>query len=97
MGSRSVEAYLHRPAEELYDLRSDPHETKNLAGDPAYTQTLQEHRKILADWIAATGDRGQQPESDAGLRAVLKRWGEKCINPEYDRVRERTPETSSKQ
>ena len=80
-----------RPAEELYDLRSDPHETKNLAGDLAHTETLEKHRKILADWIAATGDRGQQPESDAGLRAALKRWGEKCVNPEYDRVRQKKP------
>jgi hypothetical protein len=36
----------------------------------------------LAEWIDATGDRGQQPESDTGLRCVIKRWGEECVNPE---------------
>lgn len=29
-----------RPDVELYDLRTDPHELKNLADDPAYTEHL---------------------------------------------------------
>ena len=41
-GKRTVEAYLHRPKFELYDLENDPHEVKNLADDP-------EHQKILND------------------------------------------------
>ena len=77
-----------RPAEEFYDLLSDPDEIKNLAEDPRYARHLEGHRQHLSDWIAETGDKGQQPESDVGLRCVLKRWGDKCINPEYDRVRE---------
>jgi N-sulfoglucosamine sulfohydrolase len=39
-GRRAVEAYLHRPAFELYDLAADPHEVTNLAADPAHTETL---------------------------------------------------------
>lgn len=77
----------HKPAEELYDLEQDPHEIHNLAGDPEYADALKQHRRLLADWIRETGDRGQQPESDVGLRCTLKRWGDKCVNPEYDRVR----------
>ena len=77
----------HKPAEELYDLENDPHEIHNLARDPKYAEELGRHRTLLANWIAASGDQGQQTESDAGLRAVLKRWGAKCVNPEYDRVR----------
>lgn len=76
-----------RPSEELYDLRADPHEVVNLAADPAHAETLAENRRRLAEWIDRTGDRGQQPESNAGLRCVLQRWGEKCVNAEYDRVR----------
>ena len=26
-------------------------------------------------------------KSDKGLLATLKRWGDKCVNPEYERVR----------
>jgi len=40
-------------------------------------------------WIikVSNGDQGQQTESNASLLATLKRWGNKCVNPEYDRVR----------
>ena len=41
-----------KPAEELYLLGGDPHEIKNLAGDPAYAEELDRHRKLLAGWIA---------------------------------------------
>ena len=73
--------------EELYDLANDPHEIHNLANDPKHQKALEQHRKLLADWIKKTGDKGQQTESDAGLIATLKRWGDKCVNPEYNRVR----------
>ncbi|MGB2186832.1 MAG: sulfatase family protein [Akkermansiaceae bacterium] len=73
-----------RPAEELYDLSKDPHEVSNLAGDPAYAGELERHRKLLKDWIEETGDKGEIPESEQNLRAVYKRWGEKCVNPEFD-------------
>ena len=48
---------------------------------------MAQHRKLLAGWIKQTGDQGQTTESIAGLLAALKRWGDKCVNPEYDRVR----------
>ena len=81
-----------RYPEELYDLANDPHEIHNLAGDPKYAQVLNEHREMLKGWIDETGDQGQKPESDLGLICTLKRWGEKCVNPEYDRVREKLKE-----
>jgi len=77
-----------RAAEELYDLNADPHEIRNVAEDPMYAQDLARHRQMLAKWIEETGDHGQQPESDIGLQCTLKRWGDKCVNPEYDRIRE---------
>ncbi len=73
-----------RPAEELYDMRSDPHQVHNLAGDEAFAKQLQEHRSILDDWMKETDDKGQYPESDASLRDVIARWKDKCTNPEYD-------------
>ena len=48
-----------------------------------------EHREDpRAKWIKETDDKGQYPESDAALLACLKRWRDKCVNPEYDRIRE---------
>ncbi|MBL9187776.1 MAG: sulfatase [Opitutaceae bacterium] len=35
-------AFGRRPAEELYDLRTDPDQVKNVAADPAYAQTKAE-------------------------------------------------------
>ena len=73
--------------EELYDLANDPHEIYNLAKDPKFKKILEEHRLLLDGWIKEHGDKGLGTESDPGLLAVLKRWGVKCVNPEYDRVR----------
>jgi len=46
-----------RPAEELYDLKDDPHELHNLAGDSRYAGVLDAMRKALADWSRRTGFR----------------------------------------
>jgi N-sulfoglucosamine sulfohydrolase len=51
-----VRAYQNRPAEELYDLRKDPHEMKNVAGDPANAELLASLRKQLAAWRKEQGD-----------------------------------------
>lgn len=53
-----------RPREELYDLKADPHELRNLAGDPAFAATLIRHRTALDDWIVRTDDRGRTPEPE---------------------------------
>ncbi len=79
-----------RPVEELYDLENDPDEVRNLAADPAHADVLARHRRILDQWIKETGDKGQQPESPESLLQVLVRWGDqRCVNPEYDLVREK--------
>ncbi len=76
-----------RPAEELYDLEKDPHEVNNLAEDPAFSAELVRHRELLNTWIKETGDKGEEPESEAQLRAAYKRWGAKCVNPEFDFIK----------
>ncbi len=45
-----------RPAEELYDLRTDPLELVNVIDDPAHATTRVELKARLEDWIKATGD-----------------------------------------
>jgi hypothetical protein len=52
-----------RPPEELYDLESDPHEIRNLAGTEEHKATLAELGRILDKWITETGDKGEVPEN----------------------------------
>ena len=51
-----------RPVEELYDTTTDPHEVRNLAGDPAHANTLSRLREALFAWMRDTGDFGLLPE-----------------------------------
>jgi arylsulfatase A-like enzyme len=68
-----------RPAEELYDLRADPFETRNLAADPKQAKTLAEMRARLQRWIKETADRGEQPETtamyDSDMEVYLRETG----------------------
>ena len=48
--AKIVHDYMHRPAEELYDLTRDPYERNNLAGDSDSAEVLGALRKRLADW-----------------------------------------------
>jgi len=45
-----------RPEEELYDTEVDPHELRNLAGDPKHLTQLNQLRKALGEWQRSTGD-----------------------------------------
>jgi N-sulfoglucosamine sulfohydrolase len=56
MGQRSVAAYLHRPAEELYDLTKDPNELHNLVGELAHAEVLSGLRQRLRAWQQETND-----------------------------------------
>ncbi len=84
----------YRPAEELYDLNSDPHEIDNLAHKPSHQKELGKYRAQLERWIKETDDQGQYPEDVPNLRFTYERWGnEKCMNPEYDPFRPRVDAT----
>ena len=54
--------FLPRPAEALFDLENDPHETKNLAGIEEYKTTLANLREILNDHIISQTDLSFLPE-----------------------------------
>jgi N-sulfoglucosamine sulfohydrolase len=56
LGARTVDAFLHRPAEELYDLRKDPAEVHNLAAKPEHRQVLERMRAEMAKFRADTRD-----------------------------------------
>ena len=37
--------------------------------------------------IESMDDKGQYPESVGSLKGVLARWGDRAVNPEYDKAR----------
>jgi len=55
-GKRTVEAYLHRPKFELYDLAEDPHEVNNLADNPEYGKVLGDLKAKLKAFQKRTKD-----------------------------------------
>ena len=42
--------YKNDPVEQLFDMKADPWEMKNLYEDSTYSDVIKEHRKILASW-----------------------------------------------
>jgi len=48
--------FLHRPAEELYDLENDPDEVKNLASNRKYREVLEELRQKTLSFRKKTRD-----------------------------------------
>ena len=55
-GKRSVYNYINRQRHELYDLKTDPSETNNLATDPEHQATLQRLQQKLQDFQERTRD-----------------------------------------
>lgn len=53
-----------RPAEELYDLRADPGELKNVAGEKKYAAAKQKLRAALDKWMQTTSDPRANPATD---------------------------------
>ena len=55
-GPRKIKDYIKRQRFELYDLKSDPYESKNLADNPEYTEILEKLKKELRNWQMETED-----------------------------------------
>jgi len=51
-----IKAYYTRPKEELFNLKTDPLETNNLANDPKYKDQIDALRKELKTWTTEQGD-----------------------------------------
>ena len=51
-----VKRFVERPAEELYDLKADPHEQHNLAANPTQAARLAAMRAELKAWMKEQGD-----------------------------------------
>jgi N-sulfoglucosamine sulfohydrolase len=56
LGQRKASKYLHRDAEELYELSSDPNEVKNLAIEPQHRAQLEALRREVQQFRVETKD-----------------------------------------
>jgi len=65
---RLVHAYHHRPAVELFDLKTDPLEMSNLAGQTGSEPHIKRLRGKLEAWMKAQGDGGVETELKARER-----------------------------
>lgn len=58
-------AFEKRPEFELDDLRKDPWQTRNVAGEPSYRSTRNKLHEQVRQWMQRTGDpRSQNPHDD---------------------------------
>lgn len=73
----------NRPKEELYNLKTDPHEMHNLANAPDYANQLVKLRGLVEHWISETNDQGAIDESLTvdmeALRAGKWKWYESTM------------------
>ncbi|MCX7011034.1 MAG: DUF4976 domain-containing protein [Candidatus Sumerlaeota bacterium] len=60
-------AYADDPVEQLFDLKNDPGEMKNLADDPAHAAVLKEYRDRLSEWDKGL-ERAPPSEKARGAR-----------------------------
>jgi uncharacterized sulfatase len=66
--AQRVHDYQTRPAEELYDLKNDPYEFKNLIDNPDYAAIKKELSAAMDKWMLQQGDKGQETEMKADER-----------------------------
>ncbi|GAB2583099.1 sulfatase-like hydrolase/transferase [Spirosoma areae] len=58
-----------KPAEELYDIQTDPYQLTNIADQPAQVANLKRLRQQLDNWLVETKDLGGIPEKD-----LIRQW-----------------------
>ncbi|MDZ4288321.1 MAG: sulfatase [Prosthecobacter sp.] len=58
-------SFAKRPGEELYDLKADPDQLVNVAGDPGYAAAKAELSKRVEAWMRETADPRVDPAWDA--------------------------------
>lgn len=70
-GDAAVFMASAKPAEELYDLHTDPHCVHNLADDPAHGEARDRLAAVLDDFLAEADDLGAVPERELVARGLV--------------------------
>jgi hypothetical protein len=65
-----LKLWQEKPVEELYHLKHDPHELKNIAEDPDYQSVKNELKARLFDWILDSRDIGFLLEPEYWIRSA---------------------------
>jgi len=58
-----LDFFQNRPAEELYDIQSDPYELDNLAASPEHQEIKSRLARELDQWMSQQGDLGIETEN----------------------------------
>lgn len=66
--------YIYRPEFELYDMRNDPFEMKNLAEQPALRSEISALKSKIEDWMKQQGDQGTATELAARDRQMKRTY-----------------------
>ena len=57
-----MQKYQHRPEIEFFDVKNDPLEMTNLAGEARYSGEIAKLREVLDHWMESQGDTGVDTE-----------------------------------
>lgn len=67
-----VKRYMHRPAEQLYNMAKDPYELTNLADDPALSAVKARLSAELDRWMRSQGDPGAPQDTHEAIQAARR-------------------------
>ncbi|MDO8538832.1 MAG: sulfatase-like hydrolase/transferase [Opitutaceae bacterium] len=73
-----------KPSEELYDVRADPWETRNLAGDSQYRGELERLRATCRAEMKRAGDLGLLPEFEMHARGAGRPLYDLATDPKFN-------------
>ncbi len=68
-----IDRYVKRPSVEFYDVKNDPWEMNNLAGDKKYKAKIEKMQKELFKWMEEQGDTGANLDKPFQNRAEVAR------------------------
>lgn len=71
-------SFAKRPSEELYNVKEDPYQLRNLVDDESCKETLSQLRNTLQKWMAETGD-----PRDTNPKSIY--WDTVTYTPNYQR------------